>query len=250
MKRWEGKVAVVTGASAGIGAAIVGDLVKNGLQVVGIARRKDRLDALNNTPHDQKGKFHPYVGDISKESDIVAAFDFAKKLGPIHILINNAGFMKLQSMGDGDLEKWRKVLEVNVLGLSVATREAVRDMKHNGVDGHIVHINSVCGHKVIAGDFGIYTASKYAVTALTETLRLELNSLGLKIKVSSVSPGFVSTEFQEVAGFTKEQVEGWTKVLPKPLTPEDISDAVLYVLSTPPHVQVHELMLRPVGQAD
>ena len=248
LKRWEGKVAIVTGASSGIGEAIAKDLVKEGLQVIGIARRKDRLESLSASLKNTKGKFHPFVGDVSKESDILKAFEFAKTVGPVHILINNAGIFRINTLTDGDTEKWRQVLDVNVLGLCVATREAVRDMRKNEVDGHIIHINSVGGHKVIP-DSNVYSASKFAVTALTETLRLELNSLGSKIKVSSVSPGFVKTEIGEAAGFSKEQFEEILKTMPS-LESQDVSDGVLYVLGTPPHVQVHELIIKPIGEKD
>ena len=238
----------MTGASSGIGEAIAKDLVKEGLQVIGIARRKDRLESLAASLKDSKGKFHPFVGDVSKESDVLDAFKFAKTIGPVHILVNNAGIFRINSLTDGDTEKWRQVFDVNVLGLCVATREAVRDMKNNSVDGHIVHINSIGGHKVIGGEsMNVYCASKFAVTALTETLRLELNSLGSKIKVSSVSPGFVKTEIGEAAGWPKVQYEQAIKTSPH-LESQDISDAVLYVLGTPPHVQVHELIIKPVGE--
>ncbi|KAJ8932620.1 hypothetical protein NQ314_014550 [Rhamnusium bicolor] len=218
MDRWVEKVAVVTGASSGIGAAIAEKLVENGLHVVALARRKDKLDQL--------------------------AKKFVGKKGPVHILINNAGTGSTGYLTDGESELWNKTVQLNVIGLSIATREAVKDMKANNVDGHIIHINSILGHQIpsIPG-LNIYPATKYAVTALAETLRLELNSLKLKIKITSLSPGLVDTEFipPEIRQMRKKLYEE-----NQIIEPENIADGVIYVLSTPPHVQIQELMIRPL----
>ena len=124
--------------------------------------------------------------DISKEEDILKAFQWVtKKVGPVHILINNAGIVQQTNLVEGDAEKWKKIFDTNVIGLSIATREAVKIMKQNKIDGHIIHINSTLGHRIFYHSFAnVYPASKYAVTALTETLRQELNHLGLKIKIT------------------------------------------------------------------
>ncbi|KAJ8971428.1 hypothetical protein NQ317_018163 [Molorchus minor] len=246
--RWIGKVAIVTGASSGIGAAIAERLAEHGLRVAALARRKDRLEGLADKVKHTKGKIYPIKADLSKEEDVLNAFKWIKEnLGPIHILVNNAGTGGPGSLHDGTTENWRKTFEVNVLGLCVATREAIKDMKSNNVDGHIIHINSVCGHQVF--DFpesNVYPASKYAVTALAETLRLELNSLKLKIKVTvMMSPGAVLTEF--MPDDFKSTTEFKKMVEEKQiLDPEDVADGVVYVLSTPPHVQIQELTIRPV----
>ncbi|KAJ8954344.1 hypothetical protein NQ318_011015, partial [Aromia moschata] len=235
--RWIGKVAVVTGASSGIGAAISQQLVEHGLQVVGLARRLDRLEELARKLQGKKGKLHCLKADISKEEDVVNAFKWVREnLGPVHVLVNNAGTARPTTLTDGDTAMWRTVFEVNVIGLCVATREAIRDMKRNNVDGHIVHINSIAGHKVPdIPSFNVYSASKFAVTALAETLRLELNSLKSKIKVTSVSPGATETEFTNNAAKGDGQI---AKAFEKVIKAEDVADAVVYVLSTPPHVQV------------
>lgn len=124
---------------------------------------------------------------MTKEEDILQAFEWTKKnLGPVHILVNNAGGAALTTnLFDGDTQHWKRVLDLNVLGLCIATREAVKNMRANNVDGHIIHINSVGGHKVPnIPNLNVYPASKFAVTALTETLRQELNSIGSKIKIT------------------------------------------------------------------
>ena len=124
----------------------------------------------------------------------------------------------------GDTKEWKDVFDVNVLGLCVATREAVRDMKKNGVNGHIIHINSVSGHRVASHATSVYAASKFAVTALTETLRQELVAQGSKIKITSISPGYVETEFASTSGIDASPAmkEFFKNV--KGLDAEDIAD--------------------------
>ncbi|KAJ8964928.1 hypothetical protein NQ317_015394 [Molorchus minor] len=238
MDRWVGKVAVVTGASSGIGAAIAEQLVEEGLEVVALARRKERLDQLAKKLEGKKGKLYPIKTDVSKEEDILNAFKWIKEnLGPVHVLVNNAGIVGNTNLSDGDSNVWRNIINVNVLGLSIATREAVRDMKANNVDGHIIHINSVVGHQLInAPNLNVYPATKYAVTALAETLRLELNSTKSKIKITSLSPGLVDTE---LIPDDYKQLDIFQKAFNDKavLDPQDIADGVVYALSTPPHVQ-------------
>ncbi|KAF2894952.1 hypothetical protein ILUMI_11220 [Ignelater luminosus] len=250
MERWAGKTAVVTGASAGIGAAIAQQLVETGLKVVGLARRKDRIEELAKKLEGKKGKLYACQVDMTKEEDILKAFQWIKdNLGSVNILINNAGILRTASLIDGNTELWKETFDTNVLGLSIATREAVRNMRANNIDGHIIHINSGSGHRVPRlSHVNVYPASKYAVTALTETLRQELNSIGSKIKITSISPGCVRTEIVQTNLLSElPEIAEFAKKLPL-LEPNDVAEAVMYVLATPPHVQVHELMIQPVGQ--
>ncbi|XP_023018419.1 farnesol dehydrogenase [Leptinotarsa decemlineata] len=247
MDRWKGKVAIVTGASSGIGAAIARRLVEEGLQVVGLARRKDRLEDLSKLVSDKPGKLYSIQTDISNEDDILKAFEWTKRnLGPVHILVNNAGTNVTGSLLDGSTENWNKIFQLNVLGLSITTREAIKQMNQSNIDGHIIHINSVSGHQPIRiPRLGMYMASKHSVTSLTESLRYELALSGSKVKVTSISPGLVDTEM-----ISNRNTEVIKKIIEDKiiLNPDDIVDGLIYVLSTPPHVQVHELMIRPVGE--
>jgi len=254
MDRWKGKVAVVTGASAGIGAAIVEKLVEAGVTVVGFARRKEKVEELAKKLQGKSGKVHAVAVDVTKEEDILKAFKWVKdNLGPIHILVNNAGIARTTGLIEGETKLWKEVIDTNVMGLCIATREAVKNMRANKVDGHIIHINSIAGHKVLNfPNTNVYPASKHAVTALTETLRQELNSVGSKIKITSISPGLVATDIFDATakGSGKEigkEAQEFLKVAAI-LKSEDIADAAIYILSTPPHVQIHELMIKPVNE--
>lgn len=191
MERWFGKIAVVTGTSSGIGASIAVELVKSGIIVIALARRIELVEELKNKiPESLKINLHPVKCDVSKEEDIVRTFEsIIEEFGGVDILINNAGIARATTLLDKDNGiPLREVLETNVLGLVFCTREAVQSMRDRKVDGHIIHINSVVGHYVPHIPFyptlNIYPASKHAVTALTETLRQDLNKLQSKIKVT------------------------------------------------------------------
>ncbi|XP_060524571.1 farnesol dehydrogenase-like [Cylas formicarius] len=248
MDRWVGKVAVVTGTSAGIGYAIAEELVKIGLIVAGLARRKERTEELSKKLSGEKGKLYALKCDVTKEEDILEAFKWVREnLGPVSILVNNAGLAQDTTLIDGDITKWKTVIDTNVLGLCIATREAIKDMKANNIDGHIIHMNSLTGQKVVyVPVFNVYPATKFAVTALAQTLRYEINSQNLKIKITSVSPGLVDTEIIQTD--FGEVMNGKGVDLTCRLRSEDIADAVVYALSTPPHVQVSEVTVQPVGE--
>ncbi|XP_063235311.1 farnesol dehydrogenase-like [Bacillus rossius redtenbacheri] len=246
MERWSGRVAVVTGASSGIGHAVARELVKKGLKVVGLARRADRIEELASSLKDSLGKLYAVKTDLSKEEDILSAFKWVKEnLGGVDVLVNNAGVLNWSKLSEGKTADWKQMLDLNVLGLSICTREAIQSMKERGVDdGHIIHVNSVAGHTV--SDYEglyMYTGTKHAVTALTEGLRKELTQLKSNIRITSVSPGAVRTDMITGIGVPEEDL----KNMPM-LEPEDIADAVLYTLSTPPRVQVHEITIHPTGE--
>nr|CAD7586849.1 unnamed protein product [Timema genevievae] len=146
MNRWKGRVALVTGASAGIGEAIAKALVKQGMKVVGLARSLDRMK-VNNYEKElegEPGKFYPIKADMTKEEDLLAAFKWvSENLDGVDVLVNNAGVAFEARLLDGKTDQWRQILETNILGLNICTREAYQSMKSRGVDdGHIIHINS------------------------------------------------------------------------------------------------------------
>lgn len=198
MDRWTNKVAVVTGASCGIGAAIAVDLAKSGMIVVGLARRKERVDELiAKLPKSIKGSLHSFKCDVQQENEVVEAFSWiVSKFGGVDVLINNAGIVReAKLLGKDDTQAIRDTIATNIMGVVLCTREAYASMKTRGVDGHIVLINSIAGHKVPRApgmpSLNIYAPTKHAVTAMTEVLRQELQSEGTKIKVTVSEVGEV-----------------------------------------------------------
>jgi len=242
------RVALVTGTSSGIGAAIAHRLATEGYRLVICARRRERLDQLAAQLQSVSAEVLTQQVDLREEDDILRLFEQIRNTwGGVDVLINNAGLGYRESLMTGRTEAWREMLEVNVLALCICTREALHDMHERGDAGHIIHISSMSGHRV-PGSGGVYAASKFAVRALTEGLRQELRAVESQIKVSSVSPGFVETEFAEKFNRSAEKAREVYSQFPV-LQPKDIAEAVWYLLSQPAHVQVHDILLRPTLQA-
>ncbi|MEM9195128.1 MAG: SDR family NAD(P)-dependent oxidoreductase [Myxococcota bacterium] len=237
------RVALVTGASSGIGAAIAIRLAEAGATVVGAARRVDRVAALSK---DHSG-IHARSVDLRDEASIAALFlSIREEFGGVDVLVNNAGLGHHAPLVSGDSERWREMLEVNVLALAICTREAISDMRRRGDRGHVVHVSSMAGHRVPGGS-GVYSATKYAVRALTEGLRQELRAAESHIRVSAVSPGFVETEFAEHYHQSAERARETYRRYPV-LQAEDVAETVFHVLSAPSHVQIHDVLMRPTEQ--
>lgn len=248
MERWAGRTALVTGASVGIGRAICKNLLALKVNVVACARRLEAVQAIAAEVPGCEEQFLPLKCDVSKEEDILRMFEQIKasKFKGVDICINNAGLGNKGSLCDGDTDVWRNMLNVNVLGLSICTREAIKSMKERGVDdGHVIHISSVVAHTVVTS-VPFYSATKFAVRALAEGLRQELAAQNSKIRVSQISPGLVRTEFAEV--LTNKEAATAFYDSSNYLTAEDVTAAVIHVLGAPLHVQTHEVLLRPVGQ--
>ncbi|XP_033374825.1 dehydrogenase/reductase SDR family member 11 isoform X4 [Parus major] len=212
MERWTGRVALVTGASVGIGAAVARALVQHGMKVVGCARSVDKIEKLAAECQSAgyPGTLIPYKCDLSNEEEILSMFSAIKTLHQgVDVCINNAGLARPEPLLSGKTEGWRTMIDVNVMAVSICTREAYQSMKERNIDdGHIININSMNGHSVVPQSVvHFYSATKYAVTALTEGLRQELREARTHIRATC-------------------------------LKAEDMANAVIYVLSAPPHVQV------------
>ena len=245
MERWRDRVALVTGASSGIGWAIATSLAEAGMKVAACGRRAARLEALAASLPAAEVLAVPT--DLRDEASIAALFEtIRERWGGVDVLVNNAGLGHKAPLVSGETARWREMLEVNVLALCVCTREAIADMRRRGDRGHVFHISSMSGHRVPAGS-GVYSATKYAVRSLTEGLRQELRALDSGIRVSAISPGFVETEFAERYHQSAEIAEE-TYSRFKVLEPADVANAVRYALSAPDHVEVHDVLIRPTAQ--
>ncbi|XP_055380502.1 farnesol dehydrogenase-like [Condylostylus longicornis] len=246
MEQWKNRVAVVTGSSSGIGAQVAKDLAKHNITVAALARREELLNEVKKSlPIEYQKNFHCFQCDVTDFVKVQKTFELIEKnFGGIDILINNAGVVRPGNLVTMDRSNISEIINTNVTAITDCTRLAFKSMKERNVNGHVILINSIAGHKVL--NFGseidvslnFYTASKFAVTAMTETYRQEFYQLGTKVKISSVSPGLVKTEM------TGNQMETNTNYL----EPEDVSNAIMYILSTPPNVQVHELTIKPLGE--
>lgn len=191
MEKWTGKIAVVTGASAGIGSAIVVDLAKAGINVIGLARRAERVEALAEEHKALKGKIHARKCDVSQESDIKATFKWIEEtFGGVDILVNNAAKLAYTDIltHDDNSTELCDVIQTNLIGLILCCQEAFRSMSKRDVYGYIININSVSGHMYTTKPEwheNIYPASKHGVTAATEVMRTELAGMkNLKIRIS------------------------------------------------------------------
>jgi NADP-dependent 3-hydroxy acid dehydrogenase YdfG len=234
-------VAVVTGASSGIGAATAKALASQGYRVVAGARRVDRVRKVVGDSNDA---MHLDVTDKRSVEDFVRAVE--KRYRHIDVLVNNAGgALGLTPIADANDDDWISMWQTNVLGLMYVTRACLpllRKARH----GHIVNIGSIAGFETYKGGAG-YTAVKHAVRAISRTLRLELN--GEPIRVTEVAPGLVETEFSVVRFHGDRKAADTVYAGLKPLTAEDVADCIVFAVTRPPHVDIDEIVIRPVAQA-
>jgi len=249
MKRWENRVALVTGASEGtIGGAIALDLVKCGMTVIGCARNVANVEKLTAITKGMNGKLVPYKCDLTKTDEIEKMFHWIDTYHKgVDVLVNNAGVSRMKPILEMEVEEMRTQLDVNVIALTLCSKLAVNSMLSRGVkDGHVINLNSVLGHQVL-GILNFYSATKWAVKALSEGLRKEIAQKGSFIKVTQISPGRVETQFLYTS-FGEGQKEKAEKIYNsvESLTPQDVSDAVIHALSAGPYVQVQEIIFNPV----
>jgi 3-hydroxy acid dehydrogenase / malonic semialdehyde reductase len=242
------KIVLITGASSGIGKACSFDFASAGAKLILCARRIKKLESL---AIELKQTFHSEVHilqlDVSDFNSVQSAItSLPDSWENIDILINNAGLARgFSKIYEGDIDAWEEMINTNIKGLAYVTREVLAGMVNRG-KGHIINIGSTAGHETYT--FGnIYSATKFAVKALTQSTRLDVLDKG--IRVTSVDPGMVETEFSTVRFYGDEErakkvYEGLT-----PLAPEDVSSAVLFCATRPENVNINEMILTPLAQA-
>ncbi len=246
VSKLEGKVAIITGASSGIGEATAIALAAEGAKVVIAARRVERLEAVAKQIIDHGGQALSIVSDITDEAQAKNVIQKAHtEFGHIDILVNNAGISFPGRIENADPSNWRKMIDINVLALMYTTHIALPIFKAQK-SGHIVNISSVAGRIARAGMAG-YNVTKWGVNAFSEALRQEVYQDNIRVTI--IEPGLVETEIDQhiTDVVAKQEIEARRKAI-TPLQSEDIAAAIVYAVSQPQHVNVNEILIRPTQQ--
>ncbi len=257
MEKWAGCVAMVTGAASGIGAAVSQELAKHGMKVIGCDIDLEHLNKLKETVAKdaetmaKNGLLHPIKCDLTKEAEILAMFkSIEEEFNGVDVCVNVAGVGHKASIIEGQIWQWRHMLDVNVMAYALCARESITHMLKRDVTGHVINICSMAGHRIRPNraDFTFYNMTKFAITAMTEGLKYELTEKSEKIRVSQISPGVVETQF------THKMYEGHPDDVTatdelykkcKVLQAQDLADGVVFMLSRPDHVQIHDMWMTP-----
>uniref|UniRef100_A0A0K2UHW2 Dehydrogenase/reductase SDR family member 11like [Strongylocentrotus purpuratus] n=1 Tax=Lepeophtheirus salmonis TaxID=72036 RepID=A0A0K2UHW2_LEPSM len=259
MERWSGRVALVTGATSGIGASIAVELAKNGMKVVGCGRRVEKIQELNK---EHGVRIIEYKCDLSNMSEIYAMFDWIKAhkdLGHLDACICNAGMSTSQTLMEGNPESWNRMMNVNVISTSLATQLAIKQFKEFNInDGQIIMINSVFSHNhpsLSMEYLNFYSATKITNKALLEMWRKEISLMepANNIRIAAISPGLVDTEFipamyKDKSPQELEALKETVRTTMTSLTPQEVVNTLLYIMSTPPHIQIHDVIIRTAGK--
>lgn len=243
-----GKIALITGASSGIGRACAGVFAREGADLILAARRKDRVKRLSTSMERRHGtRVLPLTLDVRDRAAVeVAIKGLSRSWAKIDVLVNNAGLSRGQDpLQNGRVDDWEEMLDTNVKGLLYVSRAVLPGMVKRR-RGHVVNLGSVAGHEVYPGG-NVYCASKHAVDALTKGLLMDL--VDTPVRVSTVDPGLVETEFSVVRFHgDRERAKGPYKGM-KPLKGQDVAEAILFCVTRPPHVNVNQLRIMPTAQA-
>jgi NADP-dependent 3-hydroxy acid dehydrogenase YdfG len=240
------KIAIITGASSGIGEATALALSKAGAKIAIGARRTDRLESLKNQIVKNGGDVLVQKLDVTKKSECDSFVDAViKKWETVDVLVNNAGLMPLSFFKNLKINEWDQMIDVNIKGVLYCTAAAIPHMLAKK-SGHIVNISSVAGRIVFPAG-SVYCATKHAITALSEGLRQEF-SQRFNIRVTCIEPGVVATELTNT--ITDDSLKAFVESTKKmeALRAQDIANAIVYAVESPPHVNVNEILIRPITQ--
>lgn len=248
MQQFQDKIVLVTGASAGIGAATVVAFAREGAKLILLARREDRLEKFSRELKEDFGtECFVLPFDLRDHHGAAKALaDLPEEWQAVDVLVNNAGLARgMDKLHEGDLDEWDEVIDVNIRGLLAVTRTVIPWMLKRNT-GHIINLGSIAGHEVYPNG-AIYCASKHAVRALSQGMKMDLQ--GTPIRVTSIDPGLVETEFSIVRfrGDTEKAKTPYVGI--EPLHPADIADAVVWSASRPAHVNIADMIIFPTAQA-
>ncbi|KAK0059013.1 dehydrogenase/reductase SDR family member 11-like isoform X1 [Biomphalaria pfeifferi] len=256
MDKWTGRVALVTGASRGIGSSVARMLCQQGMVVVALARDIAELEAIavDYKTNGFEGSLVPIKCDITQPDRISALLNTIRTdpdLEGVDVLINNAAVAFAEPLLSGNPDVWATMVKTNFLGPTILAQEVFKSMKEREVDdGHIIFVNSLSGHRLLPGnkDLHMYSATKFALRSIVEGLRLELRQLDSHIRVSSISPGVVETDiFKKLFDNDEEKTKKFLSER-KYLTADDVANLILSIMSQPGHVQIHDLLVRSTEQ--
>ncbi len=248
MHSLKNKIVFITGASSGIGSSCAEQFARQGAKLLLAARRIERLNTLAKALRKKySADIHTLQLDVRKRGEVESVLNALPEVWKnFSVLVNNAGLASgLSAIQDGDVDDWEKMVDTNIKGLLYVTRAIVQGMIKRG-EGHIINIGSIAAYQFYPKG-NVYCATKAAVNALTNTMRLDLHGTGLR--VSTIDPGLVETEFSVVRfhgdkGRADKTYEGMA-----PLTPDDIADAVIYCATRPLHVNIQQIVLMPTDQS-
>lgn len=239
------KVIVVTGASSGIGEATALLLAEQGVKLVLMARRKERLEALAQKVNALGSEAMVIPVDLVNRDQVLEAFNQVRsRFGHVDVLINNAGLMPVSFMDKLKLDEWDRMIDVNLKGLLYCIAGVLTGMKERK-SGHIINVSSVAGRRVWPG-FAVYNATKFGVTALSEAMRMELTPT-YNIRITVIEPGAVATELTQTIT-DQDILDSFAKRRITPLQANDIARAIKYAVTQPEHVNVSEVVVMPSAQ--
>jgi len=243
-----GTLVCITGASSGIGEACAESFARQGCRLLLLARRTQRLEVLERKLHAAHGvEIATHGLDVRHQEEVEQLF---KNLEPswqeIDILVNNAGLARgFAPLQEGSLSDWEEMIDTNIKGLLYVTRAVLPGMVRRQ-RGQVINLGSIAGHQVYPNG-NVYCATKFAVGAISQGMKMDL--LGTGVRVATVSPGMVETEFSQVRFHGDTERAAQTYARTRPLTSEDVAETVLFVATRPPHVDISEILIMPTDQA-
>lgn len=241
------KIVLITGASSGIGLSCARTFAEAGARLILLARREDRLMQL---AAELNGHFGTesicLICDIRKFNEVEKSLDLPDKWKNVDVLINNAGLARgIEKLHESDIADWEEMIDANVKGLLYVSRKIIPGMVQRG-NGMVINIGSIAGHEIYPGG-SVYCGTKHAVKAISKGMTIDLNGTG--VRVCSIDPGLIETEFSLVRFHGDEQRAAGIYKGYQPLLPDDIADMALYVATRPQHVMIQNIIVTPTAQA-